>query len=81
MGMLPLGRFRNMIATHRDQMISDFDELIMAADLIASRPNYLLLDEEGFYHAQVSGTLEEVIFSMQKLLDKAIKIKEQKERI
>lgn len=77
--MLPLSRFKEVITTYRDQMLSDYNELIMAAELVGSRPNYLLMDEHGFYHAQASGTLEEVIMHLHKQLDKLEKLQTQKD--
>ena len=78
--MLPLTRFKTMLETYQQQINEDLGELVMAAELVGSRPNYILLDEEGYYHLQVSGKLDTVIDSMTKQLDKLCKIKHQKDR-
>lgn len=76
----PLTRFRDMLMLYKKQMEEDFDELIMSAEIICSRPNYVLMDETGYYHLQASGTLEEVVAVLQKQLEKLEKIKTQKDR-
>jgi hypothetical protein len=52
---------------------------VAAAQLIGSRPNYLVVDEHGYYHFQVSGTIEEVVASTELHLKKMLRIKAQKE--
>jgi vacuolar-type H+-ATPase subunit D/Vma8 len=76
--MLPLSKFKDVLINYQEQMVQDFNELIMAADLIGSRPNYLTVDEKGFYHVQASGTLDEAIKAMEQLLEKLNRIKKQK---
>lgn len=75
----PLTRFRDMLMLHKKQLDEDYEEIIMAAEIIASRPNYVLMDETGYYHVQSSGTLEEVVTSLHKQLEKLERIKAQKE--
>ena len=77
--MLPLIKFRDMLTTHKQQLDMDFDELIAAADIIGSRPNYLTVDEHGFYHVQASGDIKEVIYALEKQLEKLNRIKAQKD--
>ena len=68
-----------MLTTHKQQLDMDFDELIAAADIIGSRPNYLTVDEHGFYHVQASGDIKEVIYALEKQLEKLNRIKAQKD--
>ncbi len=78
--ILPLTRFRDMLANYKAQMAEDFDELINAAEIVGSRPNYLTVDEHGFYHVQASGTIDQVLDSLEKQLGKLNRIRAQKER-
>lgn len=68
-----------MLENYQAQMNEDFDELINAAHLVGSRPNYLTLDEHGFFHVQASGKIEEVIASLKEHLARLERIKTQKE--
>jgi hypothetical protein len=68
-----------MLTAYREQMVVDMNELIVAADIISSRPNYLTVDERGYYHIQASGDIKEVIFALEKQLEKLNRIKEQKD--
>ncbi len=77
--MLPLTRFKDMLDAYKNQMIEDFDELIGAAEIVGGRPNYLTVDEHGFYHVQASGTINEVLHALQKQLEKLTRIKQQRE--
>ena len=78
--MLPLIRFRDMLASYKEQLNEDMDELINAAEIIGSRPNYLTVDEHGFYHVQASGTIDQVLHALEKQLEKLNRIRAQKER-
>ena len=78
--MLPLIKFRDMLTTYKAQIVEDLDELINAAEIIGLRPNYLTVDEHGFYHVQASGTLDQVIQAMEKQLEKLNRIRAQRER-
>jgi hypothetical protein len=78
--VLPLIRFKEMLEVHRDQMNEDFNELIGAAEIVGARPNYLTVDEHGFYHVQASGTLDQVLYALEKQTEKLNRIKAQKER-
>lgn len=60
-------------------MNSDFNELVMAADLLGERPNYFTMDERGQFHAQASGQLDEVIRALKHHLSKLENIKTQKD--
>lgn len=76
--MLPLIRFKEMLETYKEQAVEDYDELISAAHLLASRPNYLTLDENGFFHVQASGKIEDVIVALKEHLQRLERIKTQK---
>lgn len=78
--MLPLTKFKDMLLDHKQQLDADFDELILAADLIGARPNYMTVDEHGFYHVQASGGIKEVIFALEKQLEKLNRIKAQRDK-
>lgn len=77
--MLPLIKFHEALLLYKAQMMEDFDELIGAAEVIGSRPNYLTVDEHGYYHIQASGTMEEVLVALKKQQEKLERIKSQKE--
>jgi len=78
--MLPLTRFKEMLELYKAQTLEDFDELIGAAEVIGARPNYLTVDEQGYYHVQASGNIDEVIASLQKQLEKLQRIKAQRDK-
>ena len=61
-------------------MAGDFDELIAAADLVGQRPNYLTVDENGYYHLQASGNIDEVIKAVEQQLDRIKRIKAQRDK-
>lgn len=77
--MIPLSKFRDILTANKDQMTADYDELIMAADLLGSRPNYFTMDDNGLFHAQASGPIDEVIRALEHHLSKLKRIKEHKE--
>lgn len=77
--MLPLTKFRDMLQAYQAQMNEDMSELVNAADLVGSRPNYLVVDEHGYYHYQTSGTIYEVVASVEKMLEKLNRIKAQRD--
>lgn len=78
--MLPLLRFRDLLIAQKEQFNLDMDELIMGAELVGARPNYLVVDEHGFYHVQASGTSEEVIAALEAQLQKLKKIRDLKDK-
>lgn len=78
--MLPLIRFKEMLELYKAQAMEDFDELIGAADIIGARPNYLTVDEQGYYHVQASGKIDEVIASLKGQLEKLQRIKAQRDK-
>lgn len=78
--MLPLTKFRDMLQAYQAQMNEDMNELVNAADLVGSRPNYLVVDEHGYYHYQTSGTITEVLASVEKILEKLQRIKAQRDK-
>jgi hypothetical protein len=77
--MLPLIRFKEFLETMKDQFNEDMDEMITGATILGTRPNYLTVDEQGFYHAQASGTSLEVIQALEILLEKVKRIQAQKD--
>lgn len=77
--MIPLIKFKEILEANRDQMMEDYSELIMAADLLGSRPNYFTMDDNGLFHAQASGPIDECIRALEHHLSKLKKIKEAKE--
>ena len=79
--MLPLSNFARMLCAYKDQHSNDMNELIAAADLIGQRPNYLTVDEHGYYHLQASGTIEEVIKALEDNLARLNRIKLQRDKI
>lgn len=77
--MLPLSNFGKMLMVYRDQYNVDMDELIAAATLVGQRPNYLTVDEHGYYHLQASGRIEEVIKALEDNLQRLNRIKLQRD--
>lgn len=77
--MIPLSRFEDLLRTFKDQMVADYDEVIMAAELLGSRPNYFTMDEQGQFHAQASGPLDECVRALEHHLSKLKKIQEQRD--
>ena len=78
--ILPLIRFKEMLETYKEQMDTDMNELIGAAEIIGSRPNYLTVDEHGFYHVQASGSIDQVLDALNKQLEKLTRIKAQRDK-
>ncbi len=78
--MLPLSKFGDMLKAYQAQMNEDMNELVNAAELIGGRPNYLVVDEHGYYHYQTSGTINEVLSSVEKMLEKLQRIKAQRDK-
>ena len=76
--MLPLTKFSEILRTYRDQMNEDWNEVIAASDLIGQRPNYLTVDEHGFFHFQASGKIEEVIKATEDNLERLKRIQKQR---
>lgn len=70
-----------MLQTYKEQINNDMNELVAAATLIGTRPNYLTVDEQGYYHLKASGTLEQCIKATEDNLAKLNRIKEQKDRL
>ena len=79
--MLPLTKFSKILNAYKDQHSSDMDELIAAAELIGQRPNYLTVDEHGYYHLQASGKIEEVIKALEDNIARLNRIKLQRDKI
>lgn len=77
--MIPLSKFHDILCAHRDQFNHDMQELVNAAQLLGSKPNYFTMDENGMFHAQASGTMDEVIRALKHHLEKLEKIQSFKE--
>ncbi len=77
--MLPLIKFRDMLDNYKNQFMEDMDELIGAAHIIGARPNYLTVDEHGYYHVQASGTIKDVITALEQQLGKLNRIQAQRD--
>lgn len=78
--MLPLLNFRDMLSRCKAQIDEDMDELILGAQLIGQRENYLLVDEKGNYFFQVAGTLPQLIEATTHLLERLKRLQQQKEK-
>lgn len=76
--MIPVARFADLVRTYKEQLDIDFGELQMAADLMGQRPNYMTMDEQGMFHAQASGPLDEVIRALKHHLERLERIQLQK---
>lgn len=74
-GATPLTRFKTVIENIQAELNEELEEIKMTADLLSSRPNYLTVDESGYYHVQASGNIDEVIYTLQELLNKLGRIK------
>jgi len=59
----------------------DLDEVIAASDLVGAKPTYLTVDEHGYYHLQVSGTIDDVLIGTELNLAKLKRIKEQRDKL
>jgi hypothetical protein len=77
--MLPLKRFVDALMAYKAEVDQNFDELIMAADLIAKKTNTITREDNGAFHIQVTGTLDECINTLTVMLHKLKKTKEQQE--
>ncbi len=75
----PLTRFINILEATKSQLVQDIDEMIMTTDIISKRPNYLTVDERGYYHIQASGDIDDVMTSLTRLLEKLNRIKTYRE--
>lgn len=75
----PLTRFKTRLETTKAQLMEDLDEMIMTTDIISQRPNYLTVDELGYYHVQASGNIDEVLTTLYKLQEKLERIKKYRE--
>ena len=78
-GATPMTRFKRVLEQLQAELNEEIDEMIMTADIIGSRPNYLTVDEQGYYHVQASGQIDDVIKSLANLLAKLERIKSFKE--
>lgn len=74
-GATPMTRFKTALESLQLQLNEEINEMIMTADIIGQRPNYLTVDEQGFYHIQASGNIDDVITSLTKVLEKLNRIK------
>ena len=77
--MLPLSRFVNALGAYKAEMDQQFDELIMAADLIAKKNNVIQREDDGTFFIQATGSLNECIDTLSVMLKKLEKIKATRE--
>lgn len=75
--MLPLERFPEALSAYRDEFIQQFDELINAAELLARKHNTIEREDNGTYFIQATGKLDAVINTLEVMLNKLKKTKEQ----
>jgi hypothetical protein len=75
--LIPLSRFAEMLSAYKDQALSDWDEILMAARVLGDKPFTFTMDERGQYYMHAAGTLEECIKATTHHLAKLNKIQEQ----
>lgn len=78
-GMTPFKRMANGLHHIRSDLNDQLDELLAFAEVMARKNNTLDLDENGFFYVTCSGTLEDIIPTMQRYLRRLERIKEEKE--
>mgnify|MGYP000217045918 CR=1 FL=1 len=75
--MLPLERFTKALSAYKDEFDQQFDELINAAELVARKHNTIEREDDGTYYIQATGKLDAVINTLEVMLNKLKKTKEQ----
>lgn len=79
--MLPLLNFKTLLEECKEQFVENIDELILGAQLVGQRENYLLVDDNGNYFFQVAGTLPQLIEAAAHLQARLKRLQQQKENI
>lgn len=79
--MTPYRQLRNGLQQIRQDSNELLDEAIAFAEVMAMKQNSIELDEKGIFFVTASGTLEDVIPTLYKQLEKLERIKQQKDGI
>lgn len=79
--MTPYRQLRNGLQQIRHDSNELLDEAIAFAEVMAMKQNSIELDEKGIFFVTASGTIEDVIPTMYKQLEKLERIKQQKDGI
>lgn len=77
--MSPFTRFLAGLHSIRADFDAEMEELLAFAEVMARKENTLELDENGSFYVSATGTLEEVIETLEKQLQKLKRIKQQKD--
>lgn len=77
--MTPFKRFCNGLKGVRSEFNEQLDEMLAFAEIMSQKSNTVELDENGFFYVTASGTLEEILPTLKKQLEKLERIKKQKE--
>lgn len=74
--MLPLSRFTNALSAYKLEFDQQFDELIQAAEIISKKTNVIEREDNGQFFVQATGNIEQVIDTLETMLRKLYKIKD-----
>ncbi|MFN7882547.1 MAG: hypothetical protein ACK5PF_05985 [bacterium] len=74
--MLPLSRLTEYLKGYQAEFNQQFDELIQAAEIVARKTNVIEREDNGQFLVQATGTLDQVIDTLETMLKKLYKIKE-----
>lgn len=77
--MTPYRQLRNGLQQLKHDSNELLDEAIAFAEVMAMKQNSIEQDNNGFYFVTASGSLEDVIPTMYKMLDRLERIKKQKD--
>jgi hypothetical protein len=75
----PFQRFVRGLEAAQLDMNEMLTELRAFAEIMAKKSNTLEMDENGFFYTTASGTLEEIIPTIHKQLERLERIKKQKD--
>lgn len=76
--MLPIRKFREALQGYKEEMDQQFEELILAADLLSKRANTILREDNGLFYIQAIGTLDEAINTLTVMLKTLEEVKEKR---
>lgn len=79
MKMSPFARFVAGLRAAKADFNESIDELTAFAEIMARKSNTLELDDDGMFYITASGTLEDIIATMENQLSKLKRIKHQKD--
>lgn len=74
--MLPLARLTEYLKGYQAEFNQQFDELIQAAEIVAQKSNIIEREDNGQFIVQATGSLNQVIDTLESMLRKLYKIKE-----